>query len=49
MWCRGVGLLMTLILSLLATPLVTDAQQATKVHRIGRLVALHMGVAKAPL
>ena len=39
MWCRGVGLLMTLILSLLATPLVTDAQQAAKVHRIGQLVA----------
>jgi putative ABC transport system substrate-binding protein len=30
---------MTLILSLLATPLVTDAQQATTVHRIGGLVA----------
>jgi putative ABC transport system substrate-binding protein len=28
MWCRGVGLIMTLILSLLATPLVTAAQQA---------------------
>ena len=39
MWCRGVGLLMPLILSLLATPLVTDAQPATKVHRIGQLVA----------
>jgi hypothetical protein len=30
---------MTLILSLLAMPLATDAQPATKVHRIGRLVA----------
>src|SRR5262245_2040581 len=39
MWCRGVGLLMPLILSLLATPLVTDVQPATKVHRIGQLVA----------
>ena len=37
MWFRGVGLLMTLILSLLATSLATDAQPATKVHRIGRL------------
>jgi putative tryptophan/tyrosine transport system substrate-binding protein len=37
MWCRGVGLITTLILSLLATPLATDAQQATKVHRIGLL------------
>src|SRR5215216_7040156 len=37
MWCRGVGLLMTLILSLLATPLATEVQQATKVHRIGLL------------
>ena len=39
MWCRGVGLIMTLILSLLATPLATDAQQATTVHRIGRLLS----------
>ena len=39
MWCRGVGLIMTLLLSLLATPLATDAQQATKVYRIGRLAA----------
>ena len=37
MWFRGVGLIMTLILSLLATPLATEAQQATKVHRIGVL------------
>jgi ABC-type uncharacterized transport system substrate-binding protein len=37
MWCRGVGLITTLILSLLATPLATDAQQATKVYRIGLL------------
>jgi putative tryptophan/tyrosine transport system substrate-binding protein len=37
MWCRGVGLITTLILSLLAPPLATDAQQATKVHRIGLL------------
>ena len=39
MWCSGVGLIMTLILSLLATPLATDAQQATTVHRIGRLLS----------
>ena len=39
MGCRGVGLIMTLILSLLATPLATDAQQATTVHRIGRLLS----------
>jgi ABC-type uncharacterized transport system substrate-binding protein len=37
MWCRGVGLITTLILSLLAPPLATDAQQVTKVHRIGLL------------
>jgi putative tryptophan/tyrosine transport system substrate-binding protein len=37
MWCRGVGLIMTLILSLLAAPLVTVAQPAGKVHRIGWL------------
>src|SRR5206468_3539060 len=36
MWCRGVGLIMTLILSLLATPLAA-AQPVTTVHRIGRL------------
>jgi putative tryptophan/tyrosine transport system substrate-binding protein len=34
---RGVGLIMTLILSLLAAPLVTVAQPAGKVHRIGWL------------
>jgi putative ABC transport system substrate-binding protein len=33
MWFRGVGLIMTLILSLLAAPLVTVAQPAGKVHR----------------
>src|SRR5262249_13843856 len=37
MWYSTLGCLVTLILSLLATPLVTDAQQAPKVHRIGRL------------
>src|SRR5215471_8080924 len=37
MWCRGIGLIMTLILSLLTAPLTTDAQQPTKVYRIGRL------------
>jgi putative tryptophan/tyrosine transport system substrate-binding protein len=36
-WFRGVGLSMTLILSLLAAPLATDAQQPTKVYRIGWL------------
>src|SRR5712691_812921 len=39
MWFRGVGLSMTFILSLLAMPLATDAQQATTVHRIGRLLS----------
>ena len=33
MWFGGVGLIMTLILSLLATPLATDAQPSTQMHR----------------
>src|SRR5438093_7123364 len=37
MWCRGVGLIMTLILSLLAMPLATDAQPSTQVPRVGWL------------
>jgi putative ABC transport system substrate-binding protein len=40
MWCRGVGLIMTLILSLLATPLATDAQQGGKVWRISFLALM---------
>jgi putative ABC transport system substrate-binding protein len=38
MWFRGVGCLLTLILSLLVAPLTTEAQQLPKVHRIGRLI-----------
>jgi putative tryptophan/tyrosine transport system substrate-binding protein len=38
MWSRGVGLIMTLILSLLATPLATDAQQAGKIPQVGFLL-----------
>jgi putative ABC transport system substrate-binding protein len=34
-----VGLVATLALALLMVPLASDAQQATKVHRIGRLIA----------
>jgi putative ABC transport system substrate-binding protein len=37
MWYSAVGCLMTLTLSLLAAPLVANAQPSTKVHRIGRL------------
>src|SRR6266446_5756515 len=37
MWCSTVGVIVTLTLSILAAPLVTDAQPATKVHRIGWL------------
>jgi putative tryptophan/tyrosine transport system substrate-binding protein len=37
MWCRGIGHITTRLLSLLATPLATDAQQATQVHRIALL------------
>jgi len=38
MWFRGVGRLLTLILSLLVAPLTTDAQQPAKVPRIGALM-----------
>src|SRR4030095_6487803 len=37
MWCRAVGGFVTLILSLLAVPLATDAQQPANVARIGYL------------
>ena len=37
MWCSTVGVMVTLTLSILAAPLVTDAQQPTKVYRIGYL------------
>jgi putative ABC transport system substrate-binding protein len=37
MWYSTVGCIVTLALSLLAAPLAADAQQATKVHRVGRL------------
>jgi putative ABC transport system substrate-binding protein len=36
-WYSTVGCIVTLTLSLLATPHVADAQEATKVYRIGRL------------
>jgi ABC-type uncharacterized transport system substrate-binding protein len=39
MWCSTVGVMVTLTLSILAAPLVTAAQPATKVYRIGRLSA----------
>ena len=38
MWCSAVGFIITLTLGLLAVPLAAEAQQATKVYRIGRLV-----------
>src|SRR5436853_7173283 len=37
MWYSAVGYIVTLILSLLAVPLTADAQQPTKVYRIGWL------------
>jgi putative tryptophan/tyrosine transport system substrate-binding protein len=37
MWFRGVGLIMTFILSLLATPRTAEAQPAAKVPRLGFL------------
>jgi putative tryptophan/tyrosine transport system substrate-binding protein len=38
MWCRTVGCIVTLTLSLLAAPLAAEAQQARKVPRLGVLV-----------
>jgi putative tryptophan/tyrosine transport system substrate-binding protein len=37
MWCSTIGVLVTLTLSILAAPLVTTAQPAGPVHRIGWL------------
>jgi putative tryptophan/tyrosine transport system substrate-binding protein len=37
MWCRTIGVMVILILSILVAPLVADAQPAGKVYRIGRL------------
>ena len=37
MWYRTVGIIVTLTLSILAAPLVADAQPAGKVYRIGML------------
>jgi len=37
MWYSTVGCIVTLTLSLLAAPLTAEAQEATNVHRIGRL------------
>ena len=37
MWCRTVGIIVTLTLSILVAPLVADAQPAGKVYRIGML------------
>src|SRR5262245_4507891 len=43
MWCSAVRCLVMLILSLLVVPLITDAQPAGKVHRIGWL---HPGLSR---
>ena len=40
MWCRAVGCLVTLILSLFVVPLATQAQQAGKVRQISFLALL---------
>jgi putative tryptophan/tyrosine transport system substrate-binding protein len=37
MWCSAVGVIVTLTLSLLATPLTAEAQSPREVHRIGLL------------
>src|SRR5712691_4283493 len=40
MWCRTVGGIVTLTLSILRAPLVADAQPAGKVYRLGRLLGV---------
>ena len=37
MWCRAVGVVVTLTLSLLAAPLAAQAQPVTKIPRVGVL------------
>jgi putative ABC transport system substrate-binding protein len=37
MWLSTIGLILTLALGILTAPLTAEAQQVTKVHRIGRL------------
>jgi ABC-type uncharacterized transport system substrate-binding protein len=39
MWCNTLGCIVTLTLSLLVAPLAAEAQQPTKVYRVGRLTA----------
>src|SRR5882672_3500458 len=46
MWCSTVGVIVTLTLSILAAPLVTDAQPAGKVYRIGILAGSSQGIAE---
>ena len=41
MWCSTVGCIVTLTLSLLAAPLITEAQQASTMWRIAFLVHIH--------
>jgi putative ABC transport system substrate-binding protein len=40
MWCRSVGCIVTLTLSILTAPLTADAQQAARVPRIGLLTLI---------
>jgi putative ABC transport system substrate-binding protein len=40
MWCRTLGCIVTLILSLLAAPLVAAAQPPGQVYRVGYLAAI---------
>jgi putative ABC transport system substrate-binding protein len=41
MWCSAIGCVVTLTLSMLVASLAAEAQQATKVYRIGRLQSSH--------
>src|SRR5262249_31125120 len=49
MWYSAIGCIVTLTLSILAAPLVTDAQPATKVYRIGRLIAAFAPAQPSPI
>lgn len=48
MWCRTVGCIVVLALSMLAAPLAAEAQQAGKVPRLGVLLPAESPSPKEP-
>ena len=49
MWCRAIGCIVTLTLSMLMALLAAEAQQPTKVHRIAYLTATPLSAQSARL